>query len=99
MSKIYVYRPTTAYVDCAGVAFAEDGDEIAVHISSSHSWFRSDMGLSGEAGIGRGKHQKYREKYPDGYELVEVIGREALQAHIDAGDIKGLSFVETETRE
>ena len=85
--NIYVYRPTHDCADCAGVAYAADGDEIAWHVSSSYSWFQRDMGLIGEC-----KHDKYQAKYPDGFKLIEVVGRESLQSHIDAGDISGLTF-------
>lgn len=91
-SKIFVYRPSDANGDMAGIAYAEDGDELACHISSAYGFFRGDMGLLGDSGMGSHKHKLYREKYPDGFELIEVIGREALEIHIAAGDIKGLSF-------
>jgi hypothetical protein len=46
------------------------------------------MGLKSTTGMGGQKHIKYVAKYPDGYELVEVIGPDAMQKHIDAGDIR-----------
>ena len=92
MNKIFVDRPTKETVDCAGVAFSEDGDEIAFHVSSSHSFFQYDMGLKTKDGIGGQKHEKYAEHCPYGYELVEVIGRDAMQSHIDSGEIRGLYF-------
>ena len=87
MPKIFVYRPTEAFRDCAGVAFAEDGEKLAAHISSGLSWFRHDMGLTSDW-----QHERYRAKYPDGYELVECIGREQLQKHIDDGGLRGITF-------
>lgn len=71
--RIYVYRPHTDYEDVMGLAFDELGEVVAWHVSSSLSWFRSDMGLRSEY-----KHNKYQARHPNGFELVEVIGKEKL---------------------
>ena len=90
-SRIYIYRRTRDYVDQGGTAFASDGEELARHFSSNHSFFQHDMGLKGTAGMGGPKHDKYAVKYPAGYELVEVIGPGALKNHVDAGDILNIA--------
>lgn len=79
MSTIYIYRPHKESRDCAGVAYDEEGNELAFHVSSNYGFFRSDMGLTrapdGEpVGFGVKKHERYAERYPDGYVLEEVIG-------------------------
>lgn len=50
--------------DCIVVAVV-DNEVIASHFSSSESWARHDIGLTSDW-----KHDKYRERFPDGYELV-----------------------------
>lgn len=74
-NKIYVYRPHDLPQDAAGIAYDEDGKEIAGHISSDFHFWCNDMGLTDPiTGIGRSKHEKYKERYPDGYELEAVVG-------------------------
>lgn len=91
MRKIFVYRPILDG-ECGAVAYSDDGDEIAFHFSSSYDFFRSDMGLNGEVGIGKIKLKLYREKCPEGFELVECIGKAALEKYIDSGELKNVSF-------
>lgn len=56
-----------------GIAIAEDGQLLAVHLSPDRDGFRHDLGLaSGE------KHRLYRAHYSGGYELVEVADDEIL---------------------
>lgn len=78
LPKIYVYRPHKQLVDAEGIAYAEDGEVLGRHISSAYGWFKVDMGLSCRCY----HHAKYEEKYPGGFELVEVIGEEELRKHI-----------------
>jgi hypothetical protein len=68
--KIYVFpaRPDPKG-DCAYLAVAEDGDDLASHVSSSPSWGKRDMGVAEGC---TNNHDKYCEKYPDGYDLVWV---------------------------
>ena len=79
-NKIIVYRPTRERGDCYAYAFAEDGHILAAHCSSDYCWFQNDMGLScredgtAKTGIGKQKHELYRAKYPNGYELEEYVG-------------------------
>lgn len=50
------------------VASTEDDNEtIARHVSSDHEYGKYDMGFSSSK-----KHEIYKEKYPDGYELHYV---------------------------
>jgi hypothetical protein len=68
--KIYVF-PVHANPqgDCAYMAVAEDGEEVAGHISSSEDWGKFDMGVNAKS---TQNHDAYRKKYPDGYELEYV---------------------------
>lgn len=66
--KIRIFVASNWGSDLSMCAVAEDGDEIANHISSNTAWGRLDMGLDG----GSRKHDLYAKKYPDGYELVWV---------------------------
>lgn len=92
MGKIFVFRPHGEYRDAIGVAYAEDGEQVASHFSSSLDWFRSDMGLR----TCRWHHDQYAKKYPDGYELVECIGDDALKRYIDSGELRGMEVEATE---
>lgn len=88
--KIFVYRPHGDRSDCAGFAYTDEGVIVAQHVSSSLGWFQRDMGLHEGSEC---KHDAYSNAYPDGrFELVQVIGRDALQEIIDAGEVTGLSF-------
>ena len=89
--KIFVYRPISNGA-CNAVAYSDNGKEITQHFSSSYDFFRYDMGLNGEVGIGKSKFQYYREECPEGFELVECIGRAALEKYIDSGELKNFSF-------
>lgn len=72
-------------------AFAEDGEGLAGHICSSPVYFHHDLGLTSDW-----KHDKYAEKYPDGYRLVwverdDVVNRTAapeVLAALDAGNAR-----------
>ena len=46
-------------------AVAEDGEHLASHFSSNEGWAKHDIGINSDW-----KHDKYKAKYPDGYELV-----------------------------
>jgi hypothetical protein len=47
------------------LALAEDGELLASHVSSCEGWAKSDIGATGDR-----KHENYRAKYPDGFEVV-----------------------------
>ena len=66
--KIYIFMANPFGPDCAMIAVAEDGEEVAAHVSSTVDWGKVDMGL----GASRNKHDLYAAKYPDGYELEWV---------------------------
>jgi hypothetical protein len=68
--KIYVF-PTHANPigDCGYMAVAEDGEEVAFHVSSSPEYGRLDMGVNPTS---QRKHDLYRKKYPGGYTLEWV---------------------------
>jgi hypothetical protein len=77
MAKIYCFiEGEWGDSDVSVIAVAEDGHVLARHVSSSEGWAQHDIGIGSEW-----KHDKYREHYPDGYELVwgepppEVIER------------------------
>ena len=91
LPKIFVYRPTKDSRDCAGVAYSEDGEILCFHVSSNYGFFRDDMGFNGDVRMAASKYPRYREKYPAGFELVEVIGMEAMDELIDSGAVKGLA--------
>lgn len=74
--KVFLYRPHDRSQDAAALAFSEEGATLGYHVSSSLSFAKSDM-------------QRY---VPEGAEVVWVIGRAAMQEHIDRGEIRGLTF-------
>lgn len=53
--------------DVVACAIAEDGTQLARHVSSSESWAKSDIGLTSDR-----KHDLYQAHYPMGYKLVWV---------------------------
>lgn len=50
------------------LAMAEDGTVLASHCSSSEGWAKHDIGM----GDSTWKHDAYRARYPDGFELVWI---------------------------
>lgn len=67
-------------------ALAEDGDHLAGHFSSDEGWAKHDIGIGSEW-----KHDRYKAKYPDGYELVwvENFDHEGLQKAFKLNQEKG----------
>lgn len=51
--------------DVSGYGMAGDGKVLASHWSSSESFAKHDLGISSDW-----KHDKYKEHYPEGYELI-----------------------------
>jgi hypothetical protein len=47
------------------LALAEDGNVLAGHASSNEYWARHDIGINSDW-----KHEKYKEHFPDGFELI-----------------------------
>lgn len=76
--KVFAYRPTDRSVDCGAVVYDPDGNTLGAHVSSSLSWAQRDV-------------QRF---VPEGAEVVWCIGRAQLQAQIDAGELRGLTFDE-----
>lgn len=56
--------------DVVGYAFAEDGQVLASHLSSSRSFCQHDMGLTSNW-----KHNYYYDKYQHGFWLVDLTDR------------------------
>ena len=73
--KIYCFINSASPEWYEVVALSEDGDCITSHVSSSPGWAIHDIGINSDW-----KHDLYRAKYPDGYEL-EWIERDAVKAH------------------
>lgn len=61
--KVFVFVAGRLGGDCLLAAVAEDGAEVASHVSSTPEWGRNDMWR---------KTGEYAAKYPGGYELVWV---------------------------
>jgi hypothetical protein len=78
MTKVFVYRPSSGREDCAAVVYDEEGNVLGAHISSSLEWARHDVARF----------------IPEGAEAVWCIGRAALEARIEAGELRNLSFAE-----
>lgn len=69
MKKIFV---TTVYRskahDFYGFAMSEDGELLAEEIAEDHTWIKLQLGLDDSIT----NHQTYKEKYPEGFNLVFV---------------------------
>lgn len=64
-SKIFCWVNSGAGTDWQEVmAMAEDGTFLANHVSSNKGFAMHDIGLTSDW-----KHDRYKAKYPDGYEL------------------------------
>ena len=97
--KIYVF-PVHANPkgDCQYIAVAEDGDEIAGHVSSGEGWGQYDMGIT--PGSTR-HHDDYQRKYPDGYELEYVPDWKAhpfLSKQAEANKTAGVGQTELDSQ-
>lgn len=70
---IFCYLPGGQHwkPDVVVCALSEDGRLLAVHVSSSESFAKIDIGVTNPQSP---HHAQYREHYPDGYELVWVEG-------------------------
>jgi hypothetical protein len=74
--KIFLYRPHDRNEDVGAIAYDEEGNQLGGWVSSSLLWAKRDLA-------------RY---VPEGAEVVWCIGREQMQAQIDSGAIRGLSF-------
>ena len=64
-NKIYCFVNTINSMGYIVIAVAEDGKALAGHCSSNVGWAKHDIGIDSNW-----KHEKYKEKYPEGYELI-----------------------------
>ncbi len=67
MPKIYLFV-SGSYKnreDVIGTGIAEDGMVLSGHFSSNIGFLKHDLGLTSDR-----KHDKYKEHYPGGYELI-----------------------------
>lgn len=66
--------------DVISNALAEDGHVLSGHLSSNFGFAKHDMGLTSDW-----KHKEYKEHYPDGYELVDLVACsvEELRKHTE----------------
>lgn len=84
MDKIYVYAIYTHEKSCIndaedcgdtlGYAMIVDGANYSIienHYSSGINWTKHDMGITSDW-----KHEIYKEKFPNGYELIWLGGFE-----------------------
>jgi hypothetical protein len=82
--KIFVFVNGSSGMGYHGCAIAEDGTALAGHCSSNLMWLYHDMGLRPHNGD-NWQHDKYAAHYPDGYDLVDVIGEPGtVEAHPEA---------------
>jgi hypothetical protein len=78
--KIYVFCNSCQHKWHGGIAMAEDGNVLAQHLSSNHTFVQMDLGvISGSHW--RTQHEKYDEHYPDGWEIVYLEGAEEITNH------------------
>jgi hypothetical protein len=67
MSKIFCFINGGNSLGVQVCALSEDGNGLAGHLSSNEGWAKHDIGINSDW-----KHEKYKEKYPDGYELIWI---------------------------
>ena len=72
--KIYVWCNSCAPQWHSGMAMAEDGTHLAGHISSGHGFLVADMGVAHTTA----QHDKYDAHYPNGWEIVYLDDKEAV---------------------
>lgn len=69
MNKIFCFINSVNSLGHIPVAIAEDGEVLAQHCSSSAGYAKHDIGIGSTI-----KHDIYKAKYPEGYELVWLEG-------------------------
>lgn len=69
--KIFAFSNVVGGGEGLAVALAEDGTALASHWCSDEFYVEHDLGVTSDW-----KHEKYREHYPDGFEVVYVPTRE-----------------------
>lgn len=65
MKKIFCFINGVSSMGYHVAALSEDGKVLAGHCSSSEGYAKHDIGINGNW-----KHDKYKEAYPDGYQLI-----------------------------
>lgn len=73
------------------VAMSEDGDCLAGHTSSSDSWAMHDIGINSDW-----KHDLYKAKYPEGYELVWLPSQE-LESNVEFNNAIALNKAKSQS--
>lgn len=77
MKKIFCFINAVNSLGYIPVAIAEDGEVLAEHCSSSEGYAKHDIGIGSTI-----KHERYKKKYPEGYELV-WLDRDQLETNAD----------------
>lgn len=75
--KIYAFINGGSPGWYSAVAVAEDGEVLAGHVCSHSSFGPHDMGATSEW-----KHESYREKYPEGFEVVWFDANDPANAEL-----------------
>lgn len=87
MSKVFVWCcPSGIGSDVIGYALAEDGTDLAYHISSNESFSKHDMGVTSNW-----HHKEYKEHYPNGFEVVWVDDPQSNDEFIAAFSLRSES--------
>lgn len=77
MKKIFCFINAANSLGYIPVAISEDGEVLAEHCSSSEGYAKHDIGIGSTI-----KHELYKKKYPEGYELV-WLDRDQLEINAD----------------
>lgn len=75
---IYGFNNGGQYGWMQAVLVSEDGEELGGHTCSDESYMPADLGILD--GTRPDRHEKFREKYPDGYRM-EFVRRSECEAH------------------
>lgn len=74
MNKIFCFINGESSIGVFPLALAEDGTCLANHCSSNECWAMHDIGINSDW-----KHDKYKEHYPEGYELIWLEKKEDFE--------------------
>ena len=89
--KIFIYLTRDEPGFQVAMALAEDGTGLTSHISSSIHWARRDMGIEAPQDAEH-KHKLYREHYPSGYELVDLLAASEDELRSNAAFMQALDL-------
>ena len=84
---IYLWREADDFIDRPGIAYDEEGNQLAFHVSSSFSWFKQDM-------MHPDKLAEYHNRYPLRYRIELIAGKEALFEKIPALAAAPLMYID-----